>query len=143
EIKPGEESRAFYAKPWWQRTIVMVAGPLQHLVLAFIIFTILLCGFGIPTPSLSLQTATECVLPANSSVRDCTTPVDDSGEPCETAGVADCALPPPSPAREAGFEPGDRIVAVGGDPVSEWSQVQTIIRENADRPLRVEIVRDD
>ena len=39
--------RVFYAKPWWQRVIVMFAGPFHNLVLAVVFFTILLMGFGL------------------------------------------------------------------------------------------------
>lgn len=140
ELRPGDETRAFYTKPWWQRAIVMLAGPVQNLILAFIIFAILLCGFGISQPSLTVATVSECVLPSTSTVTDCTTPVDDKGVACETGGV-DCALPPKSPANAAGFRPGDEIVSVNGKPVADWAEVRSTIRVSADKPLDVEVVR--
>ena len=42
DVRPGDEGRVFYAKPWWQRVIVMSAGPLHNLVLALVFFAITL-----------------------------------------------------------------------------------------------------
>ncbi|MDQ3734462.1 MAG: site-2 protease family protein, partial [Actinomycetota bacterium] len=46
DIQPGDEDRVFYRKPWWQRVIVMLAGPVHNLVLAVFLFTVILVGFG-------------------------------------------------------------------------------------------------
>ena len=131
DIQPGDEDRVFYRKPWWQRVIVMSAGPVHNLILAVFFFTVILVGFGIPEgTSLTINTVSECVLPAGSPVKDCTTPVDADGLPC---GVGDdgCDLPAASPAAEAGMRAGDRITQVDGQPVTEWQQVQDLIRVSA------------
>jgi len=132
DIEPGDEDRVFYKKPWWQRVIVMMAGPVHNLVLAFLFFTVILVGFGIPSdnPSLTIDTVSECVLPAGSPVKDCTTPIDDAGQACGV-GESGCDLPPASPAAEAGIRAGDRITAVDGEPVTTWKQVQDLIRVSA------------
>lgn len=140
DIEPGDEKRVFYKKPWWQRVIVMSAGPVHNLVLAFLFFTIILVGFGVPTPSLTISSVSECVLPSGSTVDNCTTPVDAEGVACEE-GTNGCALPPASPAAEGGMRAGDQILSVDGQRVSEFTQVQDIIRLNAGESVDFEVDR--
>lgn len=42
----------------------------------------------------------------------------------------------------AGFRPGDRLLAVGGKPVSRWEDFAGPVRENPGRPLDVTVERD-
>jgi len=142
DIKPGDEDRVFYRKPWWQRVIVMSAGPVHNLILASLFFTVILVGFGIPQgTSLTINTVSECVLPAGSPVQDCNTPVDRAGLACQV-GDNGCDLPPASPAAEAGLRAGDRITAVGGESVTQWDQVQDLIRVSAGETVTFTVERD-
>lgn len=141
ELEPGDETRAFYTKPWWQRVIVMVAGIVQNLILAFVFFAIILCGIGVRTPSLTVSSVSQCVLPATSSVSDCTTPVDADGKACDTVGQGDCALPPASPAAEAGFTPGDKIKSINGKLTGDWDDVRDTIRDAAGTDLHFVVDR--
>lgn len=140
ELEPGDETRAFYTKPWWQRAITMIAGPLQNLIFALVLFTIILTTLGVHTPSLTVQTVSECVLPSTTDAKDCTKPVDHQGKVCET-GSADCALPAPSPAAEAGFEVGDTIVEMNGDPVASWAVVREEIRVSPEKTMTFTVER--
>jgi membrane-associated protease RseP (regulator of RpoE activity) len=70
----------------------------------------------------------------------------DAGQICD-AGSPGCAVPEESPAKKAGLEPGDTILALDGDPVSRetdvgWKQVQTAIRKSIDTPVVFTIERD-
>jgi membrane-associated protease RseP (regulator of RpoE activity) len=49
---------------------------------------------------------------------------------------------PDTPAAEAGFEAGDRIVAVDGREADEWTEVVTYIRERPGEELSVVVERD-
>ena len=49
DVLPTDDGRVFYTKPWWQRVIVMFAGPFNNLVLAVLFFTIVLTAFGAPS----------------------------------------------------------------------------------------------
>ena len=140
ELEPGDETRAFYTKPWWQRAITMIAGPLQNLIFALVLFTIILTTLGVHTPSLTVQTVSECVLPSTTDAKDCTKPVDHQGKVCET-GSADCALPAASPAAEAGFEVGDTIVEMNGDPVASWAVVREEIRVSPEKTMTFTVER--
>jgi len=44
-------------------------------------------------------------------------------------------------AERAGIEEGDRVVAIGGIPVSDWNQMARIIHNSPDKPLTFEIER--
>lgn len=48
----------------------------------------------------------------------------------------------PSPAEQAGFRLGDRIVSVDGRPVDDWDSVPPYIRQNAGRPIPFVVERD-
>jgi membrane-associated protease RseP (regulator of RpoE activity) len=46
DVPPGDEDRAYTAKPIWQRAIVILAGPLSHFLVAALIFSMLLLFVG-------------------------------------------------------------------------------------------------
>ncbi|MGY1746600.1 M50 family metallopeptidase [Blastococcus sp. SYSU D00695] len=159
DIRPGDEGRVFYAKPWWQRVVVMSAGPLHNLVLAVVFFTVTLTAIGISVLPTQLESVPACVVPANAQSIDraaadgsdvCEIPIvtrgADAGQVCEL-GTPDCAVPQPSPAARAGLRPGDTIVAIDGrgidpDAYDSWSTVQDAIRSSPGRELTLTIERD-
>lgn len=47
-----------------------------------------------------------------------------------------------SRAIEAGFKEGDRVVRIDGKDVSTWSQMTAIVRDSANRPLQVDVLRN-
>ncbi len=58
----------------------------------------------------------------------------------ETAPVI-TAVMPGSPAQDAGFKEGDRIVAIEGQAIHTWSQLTGLVKESPDRPLKVDVSR--
>src|SRR5699024_9621711 len=52
------------------------------------------------------------------------------------------ATDPPSPASEAGFEPGDRVVAWGNQEVSTCEEISSATRAGGEEPTDVAIERD-
>jgi len=46
DVPPGDENRAYTAKPVWQRIIVILCGPLSHFLVAGILFSILIATVG-------------------------------------------------------------------------------------------------
>jgi membrane-associated protease RseP (regulator of RpoE activity) len=150
DVLPSDGDRVFYQKPWWQRVIVMFAGPFHNLVLAVLFFTITLTAVGTAVVTTTVQEVPACVLPAgaaSATAEDpCAVPIDASGELCE-AGSAGCALPLQSPAAEAGLRPGDTIVAIGGRPLDRtaydsWTAVQDAVRASPGEPLQLTVERD-
>jgi membrane-associated protease RseP (regulator of RpoE activity) len=57
-----------------------------------------------------------------------------------STGVA--AVSKSSPAAAAGFQPGDKVVAIDGKPIKTWDQVGTGIRANRGTPLAFTVERD-
>ena len=152
DVRPGDEGRVFYGKPWWQRVVVMFAGPFHNLVLAVLLFTVLLTVVGTSVLTTTVRTVPACVLPATAvpqvqaEADPCTVPIDPQGQTCEE-GTPGCALPQQSPAAAAGLRPGDTIVAVDGerlDPTAYdgWTTVQEAIRTSPGQSLDLTIERD-
>lgn len=123
-VRPGEEDRLFYRKPWWQKLIVMASGPLVNMAIAAILFTIVFAGFGVPTATTTVDGVSDCVIPAVDGVRACT---DED---------------PVAPARDAGLQAGDQIVAFNGTTVTDWDQLTGLIRNNDDGQATIVVDRD-
>ncbi|WP_066039040.1 M50 family metallopeptidase [Herbiconiux solani] len=118
-----DEDRAFYRKPVWQRIIVMLGGPFMNLVLAVVFFAIVLVGFGTAQASTTVGSVSACVLPAGSEQTEC--------------AAGDAA----SPGAAAGIQPGDRLVSLGGTPITSWDQSTDIIRDSAGQTLPLVVER--
>ncbi|NJP95990.1 site-2 protease family protein [Nonomuraea sp. FMUSA5-5] len=125
EVRPGDEDRVFYRKKWWQKVIIMSGGPAMNFVLAFIFFTILLVGIGLPVeaPIVSPETRT-CVIPASEQRTTCA-PGDR-----------------PTPAAQAGMKPGDHIVSFNSHKISSWDQALRLVRSHGPGPAQIGILRD-
>ena len=114
DIPPGDEHRAYPAKPIWQRAIVIAAGPLSHFVVAALIFTALLAFVGDRSIAFDV-------------VRVTPTLADGSA----------------SPAAQAGLQAGDRIVEANGvrDPGSD--AFTNVLMTNVGKPVPFTIQRGD
>ncbi|CAM5693459.1 MULTISPECIES: M50 family metallopeptidase [Streptomyces] len=111
ELEPGDEKRLFYTRKPWKRVIVMFAGPFMNLVLAVAIFMGVAMTFGFQTQTTEVGGVQQCVI-AQSEKRD----TCESGDPV-------------SPAKAAGLQEGDRIVAFDGTKVDDWATLSDRIRE--------------
>lgn len=118
------EDRLFYRKPWWQKVIIMAGGPTMNLILAVLLLGGVIIGFGVRTPTLTVDVVSDCVIAADEGERACT---DDD---------------PVAPAKAAGFEPGDEIVAFNGVPMDDWDEFTAAVRANGAGEATVAIVRD-
>jgi membrane-associated protease RseP (regulator of RpoE activity) len=102
EVPPEDAPRSYPNKPRWQRALVIVAGSGTHFIVAFLILWVTAMTLGFPTGQATNEVA------AVNAVRGATTP-----------------------ALEAGVEPGDRIVGVGGEPTTSWAEIRSYIRSHA------------
>ena len=124
EIRPGEDHRAFYRLTTPRKLVVMFGGPVMNLLIAAVLMTVVLVGFGVPTASTTVASVSDCVIPARVETRECR-PTD-----------------PEAPAAAAGVEPGDVVVAWDGEPVTSWVALQTAIRASDGDPVALEVDRD-
>lgn len=117
-MAPGERissedlPRTYGAKPIWQRVLVIVAGPLTHFGLAYLVFAGWLGLVGAPTPVSPL-----------------------------VSQVVEVMADAPSPASVAGILPGDRIVAIAGVEGPTDAEVVEITRANVGNPLDIVVER--
>jgi membrane-associated protease RseP (regulator of RpoE activity) len=125
-VQPGDEDRLFYRKPWWQKLIVMSGGPMVNLLLAFLLLGGVWVLYGVYVPKPVVDEVSDCVI----KVTD-----PDPGRACT-------ASDPVAPARDAGLEPGDRIVAFNGTAIESWDQLSRLIRANDDGPASIVVERD-
>ena len=123
-VTDADQDRLFYRKPWWQKLIVMSGGPMVNVVIAVVLFSIVIMGFGV-------QEATTKV----SAVSDCAISDAEAGRACTDAD-------PVTPARQAGLRPGDEFVSFNGTPITSWEQLTKLIRGNGDREATIVVERD-
>jgi regulator of sigma E protease len=108
-----ERNRTFQAQPLWQRTLIVLAGPVTNLVVAVAIIAGFLMVYGKTIPA-------------------------DPSQENYVAGFTEN-----SAAREAGFKVGDRIAAIDGEPVLRWEQVQRAVALYPNKRLMVTLERGD
>ncbi|MFE4372759.1 M50 family metallopeptidase [Streptomyces sp. NPDC056835] len=123
ELEPGDEKRLFYTRKPWKRVIVMFAGPFMNLVLAAVIFIGVAMSFGFQTQTTQVAGVQQCVI-SQSEDRDT----------CEKKD-------PVSPARAAGLQKGDKIVAFNGQRVEDWATLSGLIRKTIG-PATITVDRD-
>ncbi len=124
DVDPADEDRSFRRQPGWQRMIVLGAGSFMHFALAFVLLFILAVGIGLSNSNSSTVGAIDPCVPSSATAASCV-----SGNP-------------KSPAAQAG-RAGDKIVALGGTQVHNWTQLGTAIRaQRPGTPVTVTVVRD-
>jgi membrane-associated protease RseP (regulator of RpoE activity) len=128
-VRPGDEQRLFYTMAWWKKVVVMAGGPTVNILIAFGIFTAVFATYG----NLSDPKPYE---PVVGVVLDCVVPGDEVDRACTPDDQV-------TPAKEAGLQTGDRIVAANGVEVTRWEDLQAQIRGNASGDLVLEVERGD
>jgi regulator of sigma E protease len=106
-----ERAQTFQSKPLWQRALIVLAGPVTNLVVAVAIFAAFNFAYGKAVPA-------------------------DPSEESVIAGFTEV-----SPAREAGFRIGDRIVAVDGEVMESYREVQRTIFVYPNKRIAVTVER--
>ncbi len=126
-VKPGDADRLFYKMTWWKKVVVMAGGPTVNLAIAFVIFSAVFATYGNPADPVISTTI--------DGVQACVVPAAEDGRVCR-------ADDPVAPAKEAGLQPGDRIVAFNGTPIGSWTDLQRLIRANDAGAAEIVVERD-
>ena len=114
DIDPADEPRTYRQASYPKRMLVALAGVATHFTMAFLLLVLLFGAVGVP----------------------------NYDRPSLTIGNLSRLETGASPATDAGFKVGDRIVSVNGAPVSRWDDVPPIIRESPGRPVSFVVERD-
>lgn len=102
----SDNPRVYTNRPLWERFLVIFAGPIMNLLLAFLLYVVLYGPVGVPT----VTTMVVHVMPHY-------------------------------PAAAAGIRSGDRIVAIDGTRVSNYTQLESAIAAHAKDLIRVTVSR--
>ena len=98
---PDDRRRAFFRFPTWQRVVVLSAGSVTHFIVGIVLIYAMAVSTGLP--NLDRGPAPAVV----SKVSQC----------LEVRADNSCQPGSPAPAKNAGLQPGDRVLAVAGVPV--------------------------
>ncbi len=113
EIKEEDKPRAFNNQPVWKRALIVLAGPVFNLVLAYVIFVVFL-SMKLPVLIPDLERVTN-------------TTIEDVKED--------------SPAMNAGLKKGDTIVSISGKDINTWLEINEKIWENPGKELSLRVSR--
>jgi membrane-associated protease RseP (regulator of RpoE activity) len=125
ELDPADRKRAFFRYPTWKRVVVLSAGSLTHFALGMVLVYVMAVSTGLPnldrepTPAVVAQ------------VSSCLSERPDGS----------CPAGAPAPARDAGLQPGDRVLAVAGTPVQNFEELVTAVQGRSG-PTEIRFERD-
>lgn len=94
EVAPEDEGRTYRDKPFWAKSLVVLAGSATHFPLAFLLFYLVVSGVGLPVRTTTVESVQATL---------------EDGSP--------------TPAAAAGLLPGDIVVALGGEATPEWADL--------------------
>ncbi|MDE1466446.1 RIP metalloprotease RseP [Aurantiacibacter sp. D1-12] len=102
----------FQNKPLWQKSLIVAAGPVTNILVAIAIFAAFFMAFGKPLPA----------------------------DPTQENFIA--AFAEDSAAQDAGLEIGDRVIAIDGEEMSDFRQLQQTVMLHPSRTWDVTVERD-
>lgn len=113
EVAPEEEHRTYRGAPFWQKSVVVLAGVGANFLLAFVLIYAIFAIDGVVETPAEVGTVLATL---------------DNGEP--------------TPASLAGLEAGDRIVAVNGSQMETWDDLLDAFRDSGNQQLALQVDRD-
>jgi membrane-associated protease RseP (regulator of RpoE activity) len=105
EVAPEDEPRSLRQKPYWRKLSVLVAGSAMHFIIALVLLYTLFAAVGVPGP------------------------------PSLTIGTISGLTSGPSPAQQAGFQVGDRILSVDGQTFKSFDDLAAYIKTKPGQTL--------
>jgi membrane-associated protease RseP (regulator of RpoE activity) len=120
-VGPGDENRMFYQLPVWKRMVIMLGGPVMNLILGTVLLTITLSGIGVAQTSTTIAEVSACAPAVNPDSQT-------SSAPCDQV----------SPAKAAGLEVGDKILAINGTVLTSWSPSANLLKADVDNLIEVQ-----
>lgn len=172
DVAPEEEHRTYRFKPFWQKSIVVLAGIVSHFVIAFILFYIVAVTWNTFEPSTEVNSVSNVLITASGAVNE--QPLilesDDSVISVDGVPLADMATTTdkapsalstvvidrggteitvattdnvvPTPAFLIGIQPGDRLVAIDGNQIRDWDHFVEMAHERPGQLAEIQVERD-
>jgi regulator of sigma E protease len=112
KLPEWEREQAFNSKKLWQKSLIVAAGPVTNILIALAIFTAFFMAFGKPV----------------------------AADPAEENYIA--SFLDDSAAAEAGLLVGDRIAAIDGEPMLDFSQVRQAVLLYPNKEMAFTVERD-
>ncbi len=149
EVDPADEPRSYREASFPRRIVVVMAGSIVHFLLALILLWVVLVFAGVPSNTgatvVAYAPVTRAAAPspahasaaADSQARSRVVPATTlattpRGLPAATLAANRSKVETlPSPAREAGLVPGDRILAIAGHKVTSVGEAASIMAKLA------------
>ena len=123
EISPSDDGTLFHQKPVWQKVIIMLGGPAMNVLLAFLIFL-----------GINFSTAPGSQPSRSRSSMTASYPAGRVPATCQDGD-------PQTPAKQAGMQVGDKVVAFNGHAISNWNELTDLIRANRDGAAAITVER--
>jgi RIP metalloprotease RseP len=172
DVAPEEEHRTYRFKPFWQKSIVVLAGIASHFVVAFILFYIVSVTYNTFVPSTTIKEVTQVLVTPTDAADEMPLQLEPNDVVVSVGGVPIGDLTPvttkdpnqvvpvvidrggtnvtvdttdnvvPTPAYLLGIQPGDRLVSVDRVPVETWDQFVEFARAHPAADVQIVIARD-
>ena len=170
EVAPEDEARTYRGKPFWQKSVVVLAGIASHFIVAFLLFYGVAVGYGRTEPTTTVADVSmfhvvgdvgDDAVPLLMESGDVLVSVDgvplDELEQGALPGTvhevvverdgAPVALTTtdavvPAPATLAGIEPGDRLVSIDGVPLDDWDEFVELVHDRPGEEVVIGVERD-
>lgn len=170
EVAPEEEHRTYRYKPFWQKTIVVLAGIASHFVVAFLLFYVVSVTWNTFEPSTEVDSVNQVLVTASGATEEVPLLLEEDDIVISVDGVPLAIVPTvsskppnqlsqvtvlrageeivlettdnvvPTPAFIIGIEPGDRLVAIDGNPVRDWDHFVDMAHA---RPAQLTVVETE
>ena len=128
DLPADEQHRAFYRLTAGRKLIVMAGGPVANLILGVVFSAIVLCGFGVMSPSNQISQVVACA------------PI--SAKPLVLDTSAGCGSAPQTIAAAANLRAGDRIESIGTVSVANPDEVRAAMVSQLGQTATFKVLRD-
>ncbi len=171
EIPPEEEHRTYRFKPFWQKTVVVLAGIASHFVIGFFLFVILFSVWNERTLSLEVGNVTQVAVSASGAADELPllleggdSVISVDGVDLDSLGTATDKAPDEvidvvverdgeqitlqtndnvviAPSYLIGIQEGDRLVALDGIAIDDWEHFVELAHERPGLLTTVDVER--
>ena len=127
EVTEADRDRQFYRLTPGKKMIIMLGGPTMNLLIFLIITVLLYSIIGVKTPTTTVSTVSECVVPATATSQTCPAATSSDYRKAPANGV---------------LRPGDKITAIDAQPINSWDQAVKLIEASANKSTTLDVIRN-